>query len=1158
MKRALAFTLMVLAIMIIAVSCEEPQAHVHTYSEKWECDENYHWHEATCEHTDEKGDKAKHTWGDWVVDEKATETKEGSRHHVCTVCNYEAKETIPVVGHVHTPSSSYKSDDDGHWQLCSGCGNKLSYSSHSLEYESTGDLYHRQRCTVCDYKTAEEEHSIATITHSDGKKEQFCEVCNKYTKTLAAVETITGEVKSVTAVDTTATGTSKITVVENGKETTKTVDNNKIVKNNEIVTIETKVVATETSDTSSSSSTTKDEEKTTVSFPKNGLKMEEGATYVTLTVKAVSAVEATSSSSGYQVTTTEKLSEDQAKRTVTTDEAVAAVLEFDLKGAVASDLTGTKTENGKTESVGTTVTTFISKGLQTNNSAQLADVIEIKYLGNTSGKDPELVSYDNDSGKLVFTIYHFSSYAVVAKNVVATDNKGNMYASLEAAMSGDTKNRTVTLLRNITLDKTISFDKTVTIDLNGKTIAFDGTKVTNAINNSGTLTLKNGTIEYSKTSDTWGFAIISNEGTLNTENLTVQATVKTGCHISVNEETLSAVISNHNSCPSIYLVMNTGTAAFNKSTLSLEVALNGNKLIDSGCFAGIKPILIYQKQGSSSDSSTIIKENSKLIASTGVSGGVLGLYIEVDSGASYAATAEISNSTVEVTNSCIGWSRPVFADGRDSSELIKIEITGSSTIKSTDTLSKATLSKELSSTALSEKVKTKTNRVYGLRAKGNSIIEIGSGTNVVVSTPDDSEAEKHQYATDVEDNEGSAKESKICGQILNTSTDTWYIDTKEGLITALDKANAGATVKLCGDVELDLSEMKEGEPALTIDKSLTIDGDNHTIYNEDNVTNTNVKMLTVKDLAQNDCVTLKNLTLESKTYCKYMRGLQVQDSKKAKVTLENVTISLPHYYAIYLIDTDYLTLCIEKCNIQGWTTLYNHDSNVTVIAKDTELVSISPVSGGGSSNSFSGIVVSEYYGLNKPSEKNTMTFTECNFIASISTDATKDNVKQQIADLRSPCENTLVLDNCEFTPAEGSQYFVSCYDSSYENNVIPENKKGTNKILVDNENINFSEKVTWYLDANKDDGANLYHVEYKNIEDASLTDGNSYTYWYYRYEKTENDTSVTLPNLTKSGYTFGGWYTDKQFEESSKKTEIAKSDAEHFTLYAKWTSNDSI
>ena len=60
--------------------------HTHTYSDTWESNENYHWHAATCEHTEETTVKEAHIASDWIIDVEATYEQAGQRHKECTVC----------------------------------------------------------------------------------------------------------------------------------------------------------------------------------------------------------------------------------------------------------------------------------------------------------------------------------------------------------------------------------------------------------------------------------------------------------------------------------------------------------------------------------------------------------------------------------------------------------------------------------------------------------------------------------------------------------------------------------------------------------------------------------------------------------------------------------------------------------------------------------------------------------------------------------------------------------------------------------------------------------------------------------------------------------------------------------------------------------------
>ena len=52
---------------------------------------------------------------------------------------------------------------------------------------------------------------------------------------------------------------------------------------------------------------------------------------------------------------------------------------------------------------------------------------------------------------------------------------------------------------------------------------------------------------------------------------------------------------------------------------------------------------------------------------------------------------------------------------------------------------------------------------------------------------------------------------------------------------------------------------------------------------------------------------------------------------------------------------------------------------------------------------------------------------------------------------------------------------------------------------------------------------------------------------------TSETETITLQSPSREYFDFGGWYTDSEFSDSSKKTEIAKSSTGNITLYAKWT-----
>lgn len=70
------------AACTVAVGCKKSSHNAHTYSSAWSSDRYTHWHEPTCNDTDERGDEAGHTWG---ADKK------------CTVCGMVRANGIEVL-----------------------------------------------------------------------------------------------------------------------------------------------------------------------------------------------------------------------------------------------------------------------------------------------------------------------------------------------------------------------------------------------------------------------------------------------------------------------------------------------------------------------------------------------------------------------------------------------------------------------------------------------------------------------------------------------------------------------------------------------------------------------------------------------------------------------------------------------------------------------------------------------------------------------------------------------------------------------------------------------------------------------------------------------------------------------------------------------------
>lgn len=168
----------------------EPSAHQHTFASTWQSNATFHWHPATCEHTNVVGGLGEHTWNTGVVTVWATHTTTGQKLYTCTTCGATKTETIeqahvfdqmiasqatlkseatctsPAVYYKtcscgakgtetftygsalgHTASSTLGKDANYHWTVCSRCGAKGDLVAHT--YDSS------DKCTACGYSKAD-------------------------------------------------------------------------------------------------------------------------------------------------------------------------------------------------------------------------------------------------------------------------------------------------------------------------------------------------------------------------------------------------------------------------------------------------------------------------------------------------------------------------------------------------------------------------------------------------------------------------------------------------------------------------------------------------------------------------------------------------------------------------------------------------------------------------------------------------------------------------------------------------------------------------------------------------------------------------------------------------------------------------------------------
>ena len=134
--------------------------HEHDCSEEWKTDAVYHWH--VCSICNELVEKEEHTFGYWEITTKPTETDQGLKERVCSVCGYVEKRNIAKTSHKEHifAEEEWKSNVVKHWHECSECNNVVeeseaahSFGSWTVTKKPTTEDGEKERiCSVCSYK----------------------------------------------------------------------------------------------------------------------------------------------------------------------------------------------------------------------------------------------------------------------------------------------------------------------------------------------------------------------------------------------------------------------------------------------------------------------------------------------------------------------------------------------------------------------------------------------------------------------------------------------------------------------------------------------------------------------------------------------------------------------------------------------------------------------------------------------------------------------------------------------------------------------------------------------------------------------------------------------------------------------------------------------
>ena len=86
--------------------------HVHTFdTNRWTYDEDFHWHAATCAHTDLVADRTAHEWGAPEMIKEPTFTEEGEKIYTCRVCGKTIKEAVQIYSYYTVEYLGYRNGE---------------------------------------------------------------------------------------------------------------------------------------------------------------------------------------------------------------------------------------------------------------------------------------------------------------------------------------------------------------------------------------------------------------------------------------------------------------------------------------------------------------------------------------------------------------------------------------------------------------------------------------------------------------------------------------------------------------------------------------------------------------------------------------------------------------------------------------------------------------------------------------------------------------------------------------------------------------------------------------------------------------------------------------------------------------------------------------
>ncbi len=294
---------------------------------------------------------------------------------------------------------------------------------------------------------------------------------------------------------------------------------------------------------------------TTVVFPKNSISTPEKATLKVVAYSTTSAI---------------------SKKFGVSDGEDSPISGIDL--SLTIDGKNVETFKGNKVTVTTYVATGLVSGTEEVNGETAAEAgLSLKYYRSDAAQ-PEIVSYNPETGKLVFTTPHFSLYYVTSSSSVAVnETTGTAYTSLKTAVEAvkDGEKAEIVLLKDVDNGDGILIpegNKNITIDFNGKKYtAFEKNNSSNSkernafeFRKGNSIKLKNGTLT---TAQRLNVTLIKNYC-----NLTLESFMIEGHRDEDNMFAVSALSCNYGATliTGKTIILNTEGGGYNKTAIDVN------------------------------------------------------------------------------------------------------------------------------------------------------------------------------------------------------------------------------------------------------------------------------------------------------------------------------------------------------------------------------------------------------------------------------------------------------------------------------------------------------------------------------------------------------------------------------------------------------------